>query len=102
MERMIEDEKMRNANTLDPFVNHINMILADHQVQAKVEVKYRMPYSIWRKMQKENKDFQHVNNHHYVKIIFLKDWSARKEHLPLPLLHRRISLRRNQAASPTM
>lgn len=70
MERMIEDEKMRNANTLDPFVNHINMILADHQVLAKVEVKYRMPYSIWRKMQKENKDFQHVNNHHYVKIIF--------------------------------
>lgn len=70
MERMIEEEKMSNAHTLDPFVNHIKMILANHQVPAKVEVKYRMPYSIWRKMQKENKDFQHVNNHHYVKIIF--------------------------------
>lgn len=70
MERMIEEEKLSNAHTLDPFVNHIKMILANHQVPAKVEVKYRMPYSIWRKMQKENKDFQHVNNHHYVKIIF--------------------------------
>ena len=70
MTRMIEEEKTNNANTLEPFVNHIKMILADHQVEAKVEVKYRMPYSIWRKMQKENKDFQHVSNHHYVKIIF--------------------------------
>lgn len=70
MERMIEEEKLSNAHTLDPFVNHIKMILANHQVPAKVEVKYRMPYSIWRKMQKENKDFLHVNNHHYVKIIF--------------------------------
>ena len=39
---MIKEEKMSNAHTLDPFVDHIKMILANHQVPAKVEVKYRI------------------------------------------------------------
>lgn len=70
MAQMIEDDKLKNANTLESFVNHIKTILNEHQVEAKVETKYRMPYSIWRKMQKDKKDFQHVSNRHYVKIIF--------------------------------
>lgn len=70
LQEMLEKDKANNESSLNTFTSEIKQLLDDNQFEAKIEVKYRMPYSIWRKMVKEKIDFQHVSNRHYVKIIF--------------------------------
>ena len=68
--RQLEKYKKDNAVAIETFVNEIKDILAANHEEARVEVVYRKPYSIWRKMVKDSIDFQHVTNRHYVKVIF--------------------------------
>lgn len=70
LEKQLEKYKKDNAVVIETFVNEIKDILAANHEEARVEVVYRKPYSIWRKMVKDSIDFQHVTNRHYVKIIF--------------------------------
>lgn len=70
LEKLLEKYKEDNATAINTFVNEIKTLLAANHEEARVEVVYRKPYSIWRKMVKDSIDFQHVTNRHYVKIIF--------------------------------
>ena len=70
MEKMLTADREQNREYLESFVNKIKAIMKRNGVEARVEPRYRMPYSIWRKMKKQQKDFKHVNHRHYVKIIF--------------------------------
>lgn len=70
MEQLLAKDREDNQRDLDTIVAKISDILKRGEVEARIEVKYRMPYSIWRKMVKQHKDFHHVSHRHYIKIIF--------------------------------
>lgn len=70
MEKLLAEDRANNSNDLNKFVAKINDILKNSGIETRIEVKYRMPYSIWRKMTKLKKDFHHINHRHYIKIIF--------------------------------
>lgn len=66
--KMLEQDKLRNARRLALFTKEINDILNDAGMQASVEVVYREPYSLWRKMRKHCLDFWHLDFKHFVQI----------------------------------
>lgn len=53
LQEMLEKDKSNNESSLSTFTSEIKQLLNENQFEAKIEVKYRMPYSIWRKMVKE-------------------------------------------------
>lgn len=70
MEGMIRADERRNAKSLASFMGKISSILSANGVEARVIPRYRMPYSLWRKMQKTQADFQHLDHRHFVEIVF--------------------------------
>ena len=70
---LLQDDRERNKATLNFFTQKLKDILVNHGYDVRVEVNYRMPYSLWRKMKKYNKDFNHLENRHFVNIIFPDD-----------------------------
>ena len=45
-------------------------IFAQKGIEARTEVRYRKPYSIWRKMRSKGCDFDHVDGRHYIRVIY--------------------------------
>lgn len=70
MESMITDERKRTQISLDKFVAKIESTLQAANIKTRCEIRYREPYSIWRKMQSKCCDFDHVAGKHYVRIIY--------------------------------
>ena len=73
IEALLEKEKEENRYYLEAFINKISKIYDEGLVYAddySVEVRYRTPYSIWRKMHSTGCDFQHVEGKHYIRITF--------------------------------
>ncbi len=70
MVEVLRQDQLINRESLDTFVGHIREVLDTNGINARIEIEYRMPYSIWRKMQKNNKDFWHTEHRHFVSIIF--------------------------------
>lgn len=70
MESMLLRDQTDNRETMESFVSDIREVLDANDICARIEVEYRMPYSIWRKMQKNNRDFWHTEHRHFVSIIF--------------------------------
>ena len=70
IETLLEEERKREAINIEHFIELINETLALHNISVRTEVRYRRPYSIWRKMQSKGRDFHHVNGKHYIRIIY--------------------------------
>lgn len=70
LDRLLEDDKNRTRETLKNFTEEIEEVLRQRGVQARTNIRYRRPYSIWRDMKEGNCDFAHVNFKHYVRIIY--------------------------------
>lgn len=70
LESQLEEERKNNRAYLNAFTSKIDKILAGHGIIARTELRYRMPYSIWRKMQAAGCDINHVNGKHYIRIIY--------------------------------
>ena len=70
LERMLEDERSADRMRLERFVAKISEILARAGIEARTEIRYRKPYSIWRKMQSKGSDLKHVDGKHYIRIIY--------------------------------
>ena len=68
-EQLVREETEEAPNT-DAFVSKINEVLGKNNIPVRTEVRYRMPYSIWRKMQSFGCDFQHVDDKLYLRIIY--------------------------------
>ncbi len=80
IDKALRKEIKRNAERLEVFTTHVREILRRGGINTAVEVYYRRPYSIWRKMKTGNKDFKHVDNHYYVRITFdkcVEGWSEK-------------------------
>lgn len=79
IEGLLEEEKIRNQESIDAFAAKIDDILEQNGISARIEVRYRMPYSIWRKMQSAGCDFFHTDGKHYFRIIYANGEESEKE-----------------------
>ena len=68
---LLEKEKTENKENMDAFVETINKVILPLYRDVYVEVRYRTPYSVWRKMQSKGYDFNHVDGKHYIRIVFV-------------------------------
>lgn len=55
---------------LDHFIQTAQQILDANGIKGVVEVYYRRPYSMWRKMRSAHCDFRHVENKYYIRVTF--------------------------------
>jgi GTP pyrophosphokinase len=67
---LLSAEKEKDLEYLEQFTCQINAVLAEAGIPVRTQVRYRMPYSIWRKMRTKGCDFDHVSDKHYIRIIF--------------------------------
>ncbi len=70
LENLMEKEKAEYQSRIDAFLTKIERLLKGNDIKARTEIRYRMPYSIWRKMNSVECDFQHVDGKHYVRIVY--------------------------------
>lgn len=79
IDKLLRDEEARIGDYLTSFTSEIGNALLAHGIEARTEVRYRTPYSVWRKMHQNNCDFSHVTGRHYIRIIFPNDmkWSEK-------------------------
>ena len=70
IESMLEEERERDRPRLERFKTKIDEILSTMGAGVRSEVRYRKPYSVWRKMQARGSDIKHIDGKHYVRIIY--------------------------------
>ena len=86
IEALLKQEKEENKEKLNAFVETINGVLSPLNCWVYVEVRYRTPYSVWRKMQTSGCDFNHVDGKHYVRIVFDSTRMEEKNTLGIEML----------------
>ena len=70
IEALMAKEKEDNKINVEPFVEKIKEALSPLNQNVYAEIRYRTPYSIWRKMQSLGCDFGHVDGKHYIRIVY--------------------------------
>lgn len=70
LEKQMQEYKKQTEPAIDAFTDKINRILKENGIDAHTEVRWRMPYSIWRKMITKGSDFEHTSGKHYIRIVF--------------------------------
>lgn len=71
IEMQLKKEQEENSADIAAFVSTINEVGANLiYPYFEVEVRYRTPYSIWRKMTAAGCDFSHVDGKHYIRVVY--------------------------------
>lgn len=70
IEGLLEELKLAEEKDLEGFISKVSELLEYNGIKARIELRYRMPYSIWRKMRSKGCDFHHVDGKHYIRIIY--------------------------------
>ena len=84
IEALLNEEKESNKEKLSGFVGKLAEILEPWMyVWMYVELCYRTPYSIWRKMQDAGCDFEHVDGKYYFRIVYSRRQSEKKTTLDI-------------------
>lgn len=65
-----DHDKDYNREHLHGFTSQIISLLHHAGIKARTEIRYRMPYSIWRRMKNTGQDFHHLDFRHIVRIIY--------------------------------
>lgn len=73
LEKQLAELQLAEKDDVDAFVAKAQEILAVNDIEARIELRMRSPYSIWRKMQAHGCDFHHVDGKHYLRIIYNAD-----------------------------
>lgn len=80
IERQLREEQASNMADLEAFTHKIGQLIEAEGIETRIEIRYRTPYSIWRKMQTKGIDFHHADYRHYIRIIYsTQDQSREKE-----------------------
>ena len=79
IEKQLEGDRLRTDDAVRAFTEEIDEILKNRGINARIQVRYRKPYSIWRDMKKDSVDFSHVEFKHYVRVIYTpsEGWSEK-------------------------
>lgn len=67
---MLERDKKNNERRLDILTTNIEQVLLAHGIIAKAQAYWRAPYSIWRRMKEQQRDFWHLDNRYYIRITY--------------------------------
>ena len=70
IEALMAKDKEDNKINVEPFVEKIKEALSPLNQNVYAEIRYRTPYSIWRKMQSLGCDFAHVDGKPYIRIVY--------------------------------
>lgn len=73
IEKQLAEHQMSEKPDVDAFIAKAKEILEANGIDARIELRMRSPYSIWRKMQSRGCDFEHVDSKHYLRIIYKAD-----------------------------
>ena len=66
----LDKDRRDNEARLKVFTDTIEQLLHKIGITAKATVYWRAPYSIWRRMKNNKKDFWHIDNRYYVRVTF--------------------------------
>ena len=67
---LIQKDKEDQQERLTVFTEKIREVLKQNGIDAQINIVYRAPYSIWRKMRKSGDDFSHIPFRHVVEVVF--------------------------------
>lgn len=70
LERLIRTDREQQAERLERFRQDVQTTLAEAGILTCVDIVYREPYSIWRKMKKYGDDFNHLKYRHFTEVVF--------------------------------
>lgn len=70
IESLIRRDEHDQKNRLTIFCNEIRATLHGAGIMTEINIQYRQPYSIWRKMHKYGDDFNHLKYRHFTEIVF--------------------------------
>ncbi|MFI3321230.1 MAG: HD domain-containing protein [Rikenellaceae bacterium] len=70
LEEELAKDELENREWLNIFTSEIQQLLENNGVKARLEVDFRMPYSLWRRIKKSGSDFRHIDYRHVINIIF--------------------------------
>lgn len=65
----LAEQKKADQEEVEGFVSEAQKVLEENGLKARIEVIYRHPYSVWRKMKTSGCDFHHVEGKHYIRVI---------------------------------
>lgn len=80
---LLQNDEAENKGRLEHFTNRISHLLMDNGIRARLEINYRSPYSVWRKIQATGRDFKHLDYRHVIHIIFPDDLPATEKNTSL-------------------
>ena len=83
VENMLEEERNADRARLERFTAKISELLESAGIEARTEIRYRKPYSVWRKMQAKGSDLRHVDGKHYIRIIYPNSATSSEKSLSL-------------------
>ncbi len=67
---LIQKDKDSHQQRLTAFTDMIHEVLNHDGIDAQINIVYRAPYNIWRKMRKTGEDFNHIPFRHVVEVVF--------------------------------
>ena len=79
LDRLLAEDKIKTEGDVVSFTQEIESILKERGINARIQVRYRKPYSIWRDMHEDNVDFARVEFKHYIRVIYTPEvpWSEK-------------------------
>lgn len=73
IEKQLAELQLSEKPVVDAFIAKTKEILEANGIDARIELRMRSPYSIWRKMQSKCCDSEHIDSKHYLRIIYKAD-----------------------------
>ena len=73
IEKQLAELQLSEKPDVDVFIARTKETLEANGIDARIELRMRSPYSIWRKMQSKCCDFEHIDSKHYLRIIYKAD-----------------------------
>ena len=80
---LIENDRRQQEERLERFRLQLEGTLAEAGIITHVEVSYRQPYSVWRKMRKYGDDFNHLKDRHFTDVVFATPEGADEKEMAL-------------------
>ena len=83
LEESIKKDNEKYSVFLNSFKDKISQLLMENGISARLETKYRTPYSQWFRMKMSGLDFKHLNNKYVVWVIFPDDTTVSEKNMCL-------------------
>ncbi len=74
LESKLKRDKEKNQERYESITTKIQNILDENDIDATIVVQNRLPYSIWKKLNRSGKDFDHLDNRSVIRIVYRDDF----------------------------